>query len=745
MSEDKLSHLWIPDEEVEAEDLKASFPPDTLVVDHAEHGGVLSSGLKSVMDAYTHLQDDVLKDEDIMIFQMVLQEDQDISAQRKIAESEGMNINAVKDKHHAVVSTNKTMFQRLQERVGRYRESGALKYFKYVDAFAPISLDEKESRALKLFLEQNKEQLHVDVQVMFTPNLPEDMIHKATEGIMEKFNKAVSERGNITFRPMKYSLADGTPVIRADVPVDSLRHIVENNRAIYRVEQTGFFHSNVASAFFQGRKLTVDPSINIDELPNVVVLDSGVRFPDDMAALVPIHWKASGVSGIGNQHGTAVASKVVFSHIGTKLKDQYLVPRAKVIDCDIYGDSADMSQDEMSNRIAEAVEAFHDVAKIYNLSSNMEVPIDPEHMSIIGTQIDALSKKYGVKFVISAGNHDLAKVRDNIADIIDDDDSRIAEPADAMLGITVGAIAGVSNDDAFSRELEPTAYTRFGPGFFGFFKPDLVAFGANITKDLQLMRTDPYAIMLAPEGRLCIDAGTSFTAPVIAGDLADLTTVVPNNDIPLAQALLYNGAFRFFDDKNVKKAEAKYTAKQYGRGLSDPENCKYSSPNRVTFMRTGSLKIKTKEHVRFPMPEIQAQAKGNGNTRVTITCLTDAPIDQSKGPEYLGASITVQLFKRDKDGKLTKESGMSKDNNDRWDTCFHFTKVFSRFFSGVWEVQLDLHSRWLEKDIEDIEIPYAMVVTIEDLTQENDIYSAVVRETGGRYQPISSIRIPVRG
>ena len=180
----------------------------------------------------------------------------------------------------------------------------------------------------------------------------------------------------------------------------------------------------------------------------------------------------------------------------------------------------------------------------------------------------------------------------------------------------------------------------------------------------------------------------------------------------------------------------------YGRGLSVPENCKYSAPNRVTFLRMGSLKKKTKEHVKFLMPSIQAAVKGNNTTKVTITCITDSPFDKNKGAQYLGASITASLHKLTQSGKLANGNDTTGDNRGKWDTCNHFSKTFSGFGGGMWEVWLDLFTKW---DIDDdMEIPYYLAITIEDLTKTNDIYQAVIKESGGRYKPISAVRIPVR-
>ncbi len=735
MNEELRYHLWIPEEEVEKLDKTLRNFSEDRGLDYGQHGATLSQGLQNVLQAYEHLQNDSLSDEDIIIFKMQLPEGQDIYGQRTNLEKEGLKINAVKDKRHAIVSTNRTMFQRMTERVGTYRQTGALKHFQYIDNFQPYTQEDKQASSLKKYLEEQKDILSVDVQMMFVPNLDEEVQDRAAERITGKITQLEGEH-----LVKKYKLSDGTTVIRANFPIKNY-YDISNDSAIYRVEQTGFFRIFPSATRMTGMPLLqLDPNTNPLELPTVAVLDSGVDFPDEYKALVPVQWKATGVSGIGSAHGTEVASKVIFSHIGLYLTEPYISARAKVIDCDIYGSADSVSQEDMAKRIEEAVDTFHDVAKIYNLSSNIPKPIDGDELSILGYQLDSLMKKYHVKFVISAGNHELAATCSTLEEILDDTDARIAEPADSMLGITVGAIAGSDGPNVFSKRGEPTAYTRVGPGFAGYYKPDLVAYGANLHYNGTILR-DPFAYVLTSGGQLGLDAGTSFTAPVVAGDLAQISNVVPNNDILLAQALLYNGTEKIWDTSKMTKEDAIYLGNQYGRGLSVPEKCMYSSTYRVSFMRTGSLKKATKERVRFVMPQVQAALKGNNNTKVTVTCITDAPIDRTKGEQYLGACITASLHKLDGNGTLANGNPKVSDNKGKWDTCNHFCTTFSKFSSGTWEVWLDLFAKW---DIDDdMEIPYALVVTIEDMTRTNDIYQAVLEESAGRFQPITPVRVPV--
>lgn len=735
---DNLPHLWIPDEEIESLDKKPRIILEDRGLDHKVHGAALSSGLKNVVKAYDNPEFNSLREEDIIIFKMVLPEDGDIYANRDLAEKEGLTINAVKDKSHAVVSTSSSTFARLTERVEKYKDSGSLKHFQYVEEFGPVTTEEKQASSLKKYLREQKENQNIDVQMMFTPNLETDLQERVEARMIKRIGDI---NGKKTLK--SYKLPDGTVVIRADVPVKKLKSLTDDP-VIYRVEQTGFFQlsPSTVSTSIATDKLP-DPTIKIDNLPVVAVLDSGVNLPDTYSDLVPVHWNAGGVSGQDNPHGTEVAGKVIFSHIGLQINDEYFTPRAKVIDCNIYGNDKRIPQEIMGKRIEEAVIEFHGVTKIFNLSSNIPKAIEGDELSILGYLLDSLMKEYHIKFVISAGNHELADMGYTLEEILDDTDARIAEPADSMLGITVGAIAGTDGPEMFSKAGEPTAYTRIGPGFAGFYKPDLVAYGANLKKDISVAESDPFSLVLVPGGRIGFNVGTSFTAPVVAGDLAEITAMLPGNSILLAQAMLYNGARRFWDDKKLTKEEAITIGCRFGRGLSYPENCRFSTPHRVSFLRSGSLKKNTKERVRFLMPKIQALTKGNNTTRITVTCITDAPIDKTKGEQYLGACITASLHKPEKEnGNKYSANPKNSDNRGKWDTCNHFTTTLSRFDSGNWEVWLELFAKW---DIdEDTEIPYHLVITIEDLTRKNNIYEAIIRESAGRFKPISTIRIPVR-
>ncbi len=735
--ENKL-HLWIPEEEIVDIPKHPTGRNKDYDVDYYTHGALLSQKLQHILEIFQKLQSsDSLSNEDVMTFKVVLQDGEDFSNRRKMVEDEGLKINAVKDKNHAIVSARKDVFKNLQNRIDRYRKQGTVKNFQYINSFEPFSVLDKQSDALIKYFQENQDKLSIDVQMMLLPKMEEEIQNRVKNRLIQKI---ISNHGELQCEP--YKLTDGTMIIRAMVSMQKFDEIA-NDQAIYRIEKTTFFRSfeqSLVSLF--NEEFQVSPDIDISQLPTVVVLDDGVKLPTSLSSLVPVHWNASGCKNISffGQHGTPVASRVLFENLGMHIRD--LTPRARIIDAHII-DADKNPSNLVIQRIREAVMTFSSVAKIFNFSYNAEDPIDGDEMSFLGCELDLLSRAYGVKFIISAGNHKLVFAEDNLKSIVEDDDTRIAEPADAMLGITVGAVVGHTHVGSVSKKNDIAPYSRRGAGFAGFYKPDLVAYGATQLKN-GVVPSDTYSLCLSEKGYCCL-AGTSFTAPTVAGDMAQILPYVPNNDINLAQALLYNGAVPLYDKTNITQEEIELAGHLYGRGLSSPHNSMYSSENKVSFLHSGTLNRLTKKRVKFHIPTVLAKAKvkrGEDKAKVTVTCVTQPPIDRTKGSEYLGAYVTTSIHRLNANGKNVVDNPKIADNRNKWDTCYHFSNNFSSFSEGSWEIWLELFTRWGVED--DEEIPYALVITVEDLTYAGNMYTEIIRETAGRFTPIQPVRVTVR-
>jgi hypothetical protein len=742
MDNEYRPHLTIPTEsEVEDFDNSPRGFSEDRDIDRFEHGSKLSTGLQDIVSAYTKIQSgDSLSDEDIRIFEIVLPEGQKLKDQRDFLEKEGMTINMVRDERRAVVSAPKSRFDRLQNRVRGYRDSdGSTKQYQFIDDFRFIPAAEKQARSLREIIERvGKENLLLDVQLMLMPKLQGDVQGRAEGRLVMKIKES---NGKILAEPFK--LSDGTGIIRAEIPVGSIED-VSNDTVICRVSSTMFLTEVSECALVPCQhKLELDPTVNISDLPLVVILDDGVKFPAELESIISTHWTPSDSSGGECRHGTEVASKAAFANVGEQLATGYMTPRARIIDCNIR-DGKKLSEDTMIRRIKEAVETFHDVAKIYNFSSAAETPIEGDIISNLGYELDYLSYLYGVKFTIAAGNHKLYKTETSLGGILDDTDARIALPADSMLNISVGSVVGKDHAGSLSKRGDVAPYSRIGPGFCGMRKPDIVAYGGTILSN-DNTPIDEFALMLATEGRLAVEAGTSFTAPDVAGGMAQILQTVPGGYTLMAETLLYHGAELplLIDGKNkLVKDEAAYYGDCYGRGIPVLESSMYSSANRVTFIHSGTLNRKTKRHVKFLMPKVFETVKKQRKAKVIVTCVTQPPVDHTKGEEYLGAYVRASLHKLDGKGQNKSSNPKVTDGRRKWDTCYHFEEAFSSFTAGDWEVWLELFSRW---DVENTqEVEYALAVTIEDLTKSHDIYNEIMMEAKGRFPAVDLVRIPVR-
>lgn len=734
-------HLWIPNQEVEfIDNIKQGRDKPRDVV-YSAHGEKLSTNLKLIISHYekNHAASSI-SHEDLVIFKVNLPDGEKLdNAQRqKILSDNGLEINVVKNKKSAIVSTTKAKFSRLQNRINKYKATGALADFQYLDNFEPLLVNDKETTSIKRIIHTtaNKDLDFIDLQFLLLPHLSSETYIRALPKLVELINL----NGDILREP--YFLSDGTPVIRAFIKVSAI-DIVANDEAVYRVEQTHFFQPEVGSKNNNCTQFNISTDINLDLLPTVAVLDSGINLPNNMMHLVIERW-----SPINNyrstEHGTEVASKAIFSNLGIQCNlGGSLIPRAKVIDIPIFDqDDNKNSELDMVERIQLTVEKYKNKCKIYNLSLNSTEPIDGDEISIMGYELDTLMQKHGVQFVISAGNHSVYNSATSLDDILDDDDCRIAAPADSMLGITVGSIVGHDHDGSISKKNDVAPYSRIGPGFAGYHKPDLVTYAgtiANINGSYSVP-SDNFATVISSNGNFEANAGTSFSAPMISGDLAEIYDALLIKDMLLAKTLLFHSSQHIIDTESCSPEDLAFISNLYGRGVPNLISSNFSSNSKVTFIRTGTLCKSTKERVKFYMPTLLAAQVGRNVAKVTVTCISNPPFNRAKGEAYLCAYINASLHKyKSNSASMPVVNPSGSRGRTKWDVCFHFNRLFSSFDSGDWQLWLDLSTRW---DVPDnYEVPYALAITIEDISGSLDLYSSVLQEAKGRFIPMNELPI----
>jgi hypothetical protein len=737
MNNEQLMHLWIPDEEAHVITKELTARPKQRNISYKDHGSKLSRSLAQIQTEIEKMGvENSLSDSGILVFDVELPKGEKVQSQEEMFVSNGMQINAVRTERNAVVTTNQPQFRALVGRLADYTQKGAYRdSFEKIESFKPYAAELKDSTSVKRHISLEKPPMTLDVQLMLLPNMDQTIYESAITKLSAKISATNGKLESV------YYLSDNTPVIRAIIPSSYLSRY-DNDPAIYRIEETSFFNTDAdPRETVDLSELTINPEINIEGLPLVAILDSGVIFPEHLKSLIHTHWLPKSSTSGDCSHGTKVAGNAAFRYISKNVNDGIITPRARIVDCNIL--SGSVPQDVFLQRIREAVVSFYPSVKIFNLSANANnTPIDQSKMSIIGYELDALQYKYGILFVISAGNHNLWQFESSIEDILNDDDTQISSPADSMLSIVVGSIAGKTHKGSLSLENQIAPYSRRGPGFLGFSKPDISAYSGTViatTPGHSKIPVDDYSLVVSKDSKLEPDVGTSFSAPIIAGDIAEISSVLPDKDILLAKALLYQYAVPLWDADTTNDDELASYHNLYGRGLSYPNGSKFSSSSKVTLLRTGHLNRRTKERVSIYMPPILAAQKGRNTAKVTITCVSFPPVDHTKGSEYLGAFIRFSLKKAGSNpGQLIPVSPEYKEGRQKWDICQQYSQVFSTFNAGDWQIWLELFGRWENKDID---IKYALIVTIEDLSGTLDIYNEI-RNTN-RYQAINEIRLQI--
>ena len=342
MAEDYRPHLLITEDDVKPFENKRQARTKDFGMDPAQHGSKLSGDLQAIVDAYTKAQGvDSLSGEGVRLFEIVLREGEKISNKtlRDFLEQEGMVITSVRDSRHATVMQQNPSFSDFQRRVGNYRSGQAPtkkfnSYAQYIEGFQFPESEPKKAPSLQELIDK-AEEFPIDVEIT------EELLPKGTDPQLQSraeqrlLSQIKQRKGTVISSP--YKLSDGTPVIRAEVPLGEVDNISKDSM-VSRITKTSFYSTSPAYVMQAQRPMVLDPNVPLDDLPIVVVLDDGVDFPSSLEPLVVEHWTPTGAKPGNKVHGTGVASKIAFSNVGEQLGADTMIPRARIIDCNIRGE-----------------------------------------------------------------------------------------------------------------------------------------------------------------------------------------------------------------------------------------------------------------------------------------------------------------------------------------------------------------------------------------------------------------------
>lgn len=741
MSEDsdKKPHFWINDGDVDYIDNDPRSRSTPISRDYSVHGATLTTSIQQIKSLHSRKTTPISNEK--IIFKINLPQDE-VADSRKYSSSifrdNKLSINALSKKNEAIVSTSIEYFEEFFSKILQYKENEGKRYnnLKYIEDITPMSIEEYDFIA-------DEDSGSINLQVTLLPKLE----NQEYESLVVFLGNMITEvEGYINYEE-SFVLPDNTPVLNVILPSSGALSVL-NQEFIYRAEPTRFFEISQSTREVHGNisDFELDSSVDIDELPIVCILDDGVHLPDNLnSLLVDQRVSSPDITEFTANHGTKVATRIIFGDdFEQQLRNGILVPKARVISVIFTsGNGLDISEASMVNAIRFAVNNYSSATSTFCLAYNATEPIKDTSVSNLAFEIDAQVSK-GINFVVPTGNHKLYEAyRSDVSELLDDDQVRLACPAESLHALTIGSIANKSNEFSLFGDHKLSPFSRIGNGFCGFLKPELVYPGGNISIVQDELRLDVETTvpLINSQGGIEYDHGTSFATPLAASDLARLTEVVPEKDPLIARGLLLHHS-----KKEILESPELFHDKIFGLGQGDYESAISSIKKKVTYIRRGKIKRSLKERVKFWIPsEIAQLSVGKGiapSVRLTVTCLSVPPVDKAMGEEYLRAYITTSLHYLNSNGNDNRKNPSGELGRTKWRNLHHFSQELSNFKEGDWQLWLSLMSK-PELD-NSVEVEYVLLITIENLSRNDlDLHQSILNETESRFVLIQEVDVDV--
>jgi len=414
-----------------------------------------------------------------------------------------------------------------------------------------------------------------------------------------------------------------------------------------------------------------------EDLPMVGIIDTGISNQTPLASIIinDDSFNITGTSAFadnadrGSGHGTGVAAlaalgrKAYHNNFSGNLKADAKLLSIKILD----SNSGFISEGDVLTLLKNAKIKYPDL-KLFVLTTCYQAnKSNNEDYSTYSYELDKFAYENDCLLIICTANNDDAMVTNSHYDLnyFFSEITNICSPAESMNNLTVGAAADSLRDGLFegistSKEF-PTLFTRkshidlhslFPKNKINrfYFRPDVIESGGDYEHQGRFVGTGSKATMeilsAKPNESFFTNAGTSYSAPLVANIAAQIQRNYPNISTQSIKALIINGA-----SLNMIRFQKQFTrllSKTAGHGFVDPEKSIYSNENSITFLIED--KISPEEVKLFPLnfPEYLTKldlGKQNGILKVSATlCFSFLPVLNHQ-LAYCPVHIAFGLFK----------------------------------------------------------------------------------------------------
>jgi hypothetical protein len=413
----------------------------------------------------------------------------------------------------------------------------------------------------------------------------------------------------------------------------------------------------------------VDPNA-----PVIGVIDSGVNahplLEDVLVGAIGVPDTLGSADGWG--HGTRVAGVALFGDLRTQLAVPSLARHARIASCKVVNDQGAFDERRLvPAQMREAITRLNAEfgARVFVISlGDAKRTYDGGKVGPWAATLDELARELNVLIIVSAGNRAprggtrLEQAVTEYPGYLLEPANRFCEPAGAMNVLTVGSLAhgeglgAQSEEDVkvrpITRALEPSPFTRIGPGINGSVKPELVDLGGTLVYDPVVARLRkgedlPSAGLVTLHHRFLdhlftAGSGTSYSAPMVAHKASQLLALFPTASANLLRALLV-GAARVPEEAAMRLAplEAGAARTVCGHGQVDPQRAAYSDDHRVVLFAEDELPIDHFAVYHIPIP---AEFQNGGKRTLRVSLAYDPPVRHSRA-DYTGIGMSFRVLR----------------------------------------------------------------------------------------------------
>jgi len=315
-------------------------------------------------------------------------------------------------------------------------------------------------------------------------------------------------------------------------------------------------------------------------------------------------------------------------------------------------------------------------------------------------------------------------------------------PAESMLALTVGSVANEEASGSMAKKGEPSPFTRKGPGFSGYYKPDLAAHGGNCGSNWSRHSFLEAVGFCHQSDSIAYSRGTSFSTPIISRLAAKIFEIIPTASACLVKAMLIH----FSSKAQSTNFSSEDLDKLIGNGNPLPDMLANSSKHMQTYLYQGEVDYRDIIEVPFHVPAALVNRAVDKKLRIRVTISFYPETSRVLKSGYCKSHIRTKIIKRNAQGeeKDVPFSSATVIDSDRYSTVIKMEKEFSReISSGDWKVLVAHESRW---NLKNPKTKFAIVITVEDPKNDPiiDIYQAIRNEVPNRYKQELKINERIR-